>query len=258
MRGELAKLGLRRRLSGLDMFRQHGGTPVHGGAKLPVVQRRAVGPGRGRGQMRGGSCWLGHLAGLHRAPHRAVNLVIAALLSLHIPWLEQQMPGKAARLDPGLLEGGFHIGVTLHRGRIIGAHPVDGTRAGCGHQRRDHLARGARPQDQPRSFLRQRLGKNLQPLVKPPFGCGAQTVHRVVAQEDRDHRPAARHRRRQRRVVRKPQIPADPDDDGGLLAHVQTLRWPASRPTQAPVRWIKERRQAPKSAEKFPPRWCNA
>ena len=108
----------------LHMRQHYRRTALHCSPQGPVGQCLGFGPRFGCRNARRCGQWRIDIAVLHRFPKRGEHLVIAASLGLDCPRLEHQMPPKAARFDPLILQRGLDRCITRNSIRIIQAGPV--------------------------------------------------------------------------------------------------------------------------------------
>ncbi len=204
----------RGRLAHRGVTRDDRGTPAHRGAHPPILQRLRGGPAVRRGQpVRRGQNVSG-IARPDRPPVRREHAVGPALPGLDRPRLEKNRAGEASRLDPGLPERLLPRPVAGDARGVVDPLPEDRPRPGFRDQRLQDRQRRAPAQDQRRSGVFQRAGEHRETFAQPPPRRRAKRLDRLVMDEDRDHRPAALRRTSQRRVIRKPQVAAEPDEDG--------------------------------------------
>ena len=249
--------------------------PPHGCRHPPVLQPVRDWPGLGRRDPPRRGQRGTRIAPPHSAPHRGKDAVEPARSRHHVPWLEKEMARETARPDTFGPQRRLDLRIPHPRRRVVKPRPPDLHSPGLRDQRPQHVERPAPPQDQPRACRLQRAGKNRQPLAQPEPRCSAHRLHDLVVDKDRDDRPAPRHGGREGRMIREPQVAAQPEDDGPPVAHQAAAScMPApARPCPrcggqgpCPVFVVEKLTftalrallQAPRSAAQPPLGWCSA
>ena len=144
-------------------------------------------------------------------PERGEDAIRRTLSGADGPWLEQKRGVERTRLHPVLAAVRLDLPVPFGGAGVVKAVPRDRPRLRLLRKRGDYPLGRAATENQAAVQAFQGLAEGGETAMQPPARSRAETAIAGFQDEDRDDRSPGFSGPRERGIVRKPQVPAEPD-----------------------------------------------